>query len=526
LPSPRRFRTLASKFFLLTAALVFWVVAVVLAYDLRQDTFDVRKGVLLFVVVLLVAGAISRVTIRLLAQPLNQLRDGILQAREGKLEPIEIANTGDEIEFVGESFNGMIAALRATQAELLKNKELLEDRIRQRTQQLEVAMRRALAASEAKSEFLANMSHELRTPMNGVLGMINIVLESKLDPEQRDQLETAQRCAYSLLAVLNDVLDLSKIEAGHMAIENIPFDLPVILEEASKTHAALASHKRIRFRTRIAPDVPARVIGDPLRLRQIVSNLLSNAVKFTHAGSVCMNAASLPCDEPGKARLRIDISDTGIGIAPDEQRQIFEKFTQADSSISRRFGGTGLGLSIASSLVEMHNGSISVKSEVGSGSTFTVILDFATVQVADEGTAAMGSDPVQPSLSGKILVVEDNPVNQKLVSALLHRNGYSTVIAASGPEALAALEQHEFRLVLMDVQMPVIDGIETTRQIREDGRWSRLPIVAMTARAMDGDQENCIAAGMNGFITKPIHAAHLLSVVKEFALDYSVAASV
>src|SRR5688572_15363220 len=235
--SSQRFRSLASKFFVLTAALVFWVVAVILAYDLRQDTFDVSKGVLLFLIVLLVAGAISRVTIRLLARPLQQLQEGIQRAREGKLQPIEVTKTGDEIEFLGDSFNGMIAALRATQEELLKNKELLEERIRQRTEELEIAMRKALAASHAKSEFLANMSHELRTPMNGVLGMINIVLETKLDSEQRDHLETAHRCAYSLLTVLNDVLDISKIEAGKMALEDIVFDVHTILEEAVKTHS-------------------------------------------------------------------------------------------------------------------------------------------------------------------------------------------------------------------------------------------------------------------------------------------------
>lgn len=524
LARPGPLRSLASKFSLFAAALVFWVISTILAYDLRQDTFDVGKGLLLFVIVLLVAAAIARFTIRLLARPLSQLQAGIVSARNGRLEPISVSKTGDEVEFLGESFNGMIGALAASQKALLEQRGLLEKRIQERTDQLEEAMRTAQAASQAKSEFLANISHELRTPMNGVIGLLDIALDRDLSPELAEQLQTAQRCAYSLLSLLNDILDLSKIEAGKMTLEKLPIDLRVLLADCIKAHQPQATGNAVSLHAEVTPDVPRQITGDPLRIRQIIANLVSNAVKFTEHGSVTVRVGG-EFTQPGEFTLRITVQDSGTGIPADKLLSIFDKFTQADGSVSRRFGGTGLGLAITRSLAELHGGDVQVQSELGRGSTFTVNLKCQadvtadapqTVDVVEHVSSAAGA----PGGPARILVVEDNQVNQKVVTAVLRKRGFSIELANDGQEALNKLvASAAFDLILMDVQMPVLDGLEATRLIRKEQRWNRLPIIAMTAHAMNGDKERCLEAGMNGYISKPVHPSLLLSTVDEFLLQ-------
>ena len=517
---PKTLRSLASKFSIFTAGLLFWAVATFLAYDLRQEAFDAGKGLLLFLVVLLVSGAIARFTIRILARPLAMLQAGIASVRDGRLEPIQVSKTGDEIEFLGESLNRMIEALADSQQELRDNQGLLEQRIQERTEQLEVAMRNAQAANQAKSDFLANVSHELRTPMHGVIGMLDLALESKLTPEQGEQLQAAQNCAYSLLTLLNDILDLSKIEAGKMTLERIPFAVRGMLEECLRAHQAAATQKGIQLRCEVLPDVPEQIVGDPLRIRQILSNLVSNAVKFTESGSVDVRVDGGGPEE-GDFQLQFQVTDTGTGIPSDKLDYIFDKFTQADGSVSRKYGGTGLGLAITRKLVEMHGGEIHVDSQVGHGTTFMVKLpceivvdDTSHSKLLATARAASASALLGPV---RILVVEDNQVNQKVVTTVLRKKGYAIELANDGTEALAKLEKNRnFDLILMDVQMPVLDGLEATRLIRQNPRWKHLPIVAMTAHAMNGDRERCLAAGMDGYISKPVHPSHLVETVDEY----------
>ncbi len=383
--------------------------------------------------------------------------------------------------------------------------------LEERARDLEEARVAAETASRLKGQFLANMSHEIRTPMNGVLGMTELVLGTNLAPEQREHLEIARSSATSLLRLLDDILDLSRIEAGRISIEPLPFALRSTLAEMMRPLEMPIIEKGLGFAWSADADVPDALIGDPGRLRQILVNLVGNARKFTHEGTIGVRVRLEGTDDDGKVRLAFAVSDTGVGIAPEHLSSIFGAFEQGDGAMTRRYGGTGLGLAISARLAALMGGRIDVESAVNRGSTFTLAVPFARASCEDlsRSPAAAGAEAEAGSGTRalRVLVAEDNAINARLIERMLQREGHSAVVVGDGNATLQALLDGTFDIVLMDVQMPDVDGLEATRRIRKRETHlglDRLPIVALTAHAMPGDRETCLAAGMDGYVTKPV----------------------
>jgi hypothetical protein len=381
---------------------------------------------------------------------------------------------------------------------------------------LEAARRAAEAANRAKNAFLANMSHEIRTPMNGVLGALQLLKESRMEGAQEDLVATACGSAESLLHLLDDILDVSKIEAGALSLQRVPLHVPALIHELAVSLSPQPSERGLAFEIEIDPALDAPLDGDPARIRQILANLLSNAVKFTERGGITLTASVAARTGDG-FRVRFQVADTGIGIPAADLPGLFQRFSQADPSLTRKYGGTGLGLAIVRQLAELMGGACGLESDPGRGSRAWCEIPLPSAEwVTGTGVEAPPA-PWKDRLAGEVLLAEDNLVNRKIATSMLRNLGLAVTVAGDGREALELLGRQRFAAILMDCQMPVLDGYAATAAWRErEAREGlpRTPVIAMTAHAMEGDREKCLAAGMDDYLPKPVRLATLAEMLQ------------
>ncbi len=460
---------------------------------LNQQTAAALIGVVIF------GACVGVASVLLFTRGVASRLDAILAdtealTREEKLGAVPAG--ADEIGQLGRACHRASALLAERRAELVRSKEAAE------------------AANQAKSDFLANISHEVRTPLNGVIGITDLALDTELTSTQRDYLDMVKHSSEELLQLINQLLDSAKIEAGKLTLEVAPVALHELIERTARPLATRAAVKGLALTFEVSPDVPRYVIGDGMRLRQIIINLVENAIKFTPSGSIQVKAESCSL-EGAEMAVCFSVIDSGIGIPREKQAVIFQAFAQVDTSTTRRYGGTGLGLAICSQLVELMGGKLWVESQEGSGSAFHFSVGFKHATEAMPAAPQVQAAIPQQVVSLRALVVDDNPVNRSVAAGMLEQQGHRVTLATNGREAVAAARGHRFDLILMDLQMPELDGLAATARIRDAERslgW-RTPIVAMTARAAEGDRARCLAAGMDDYVSKPVSRQQLLSAV-------------